>query len=259
MYPRSIFQERYIRTDGTMSMHATKRLLLPLTAAFIPGSPQQASKTNPDEVARKLRLDYLYSQKDLNQKALDGIQTLMEHFQKGDFSLDLFMNDVLSLMKRRLWIREATIALLDKQERMFKYVYQTGLRKDAWDAHKALRYKPEDYINPTVYRAREISRHTSLFLAEDNPYGSGEENTFSRPAMLEARRISVDDSIEGDYFDVWIRGKDKEVVGWIEFSGTTAGKLPDTVTLKWVEMLSSIVSVALLLAESKGVRFRVMP
>jgi hypothetical protein len=242
-----------------MSKYRGARLLLPLTAAFIAEGTQQASKLNPDEIARKLRLDYLYSQKDLNQKALDGVQTLMEHFQRADFSIDLFMNDTLNLIRRRLWIREVTVALLDRQERMFRYVYQAGLRKEAWEAHKALRYGPDEYFNPTVYKAREISRNTSLFLAEDNPYGSGEDATFSRPVMLESRRLSADDSIEGDYFDVWVRGKDKEVVGWIEFSGTTSGKLPDTVTLKWIEIISSIVSVALLVAEARGLRFRTTP
>ena len=110
-----------------------------------------------------------------------------------------------------------------------------------------------------MYKAREISKYTSLFLAEDNPYGEGEDATFSRPMMLESRRLSVDDSIEGDYFDVWIFGRNKEVVGWLEFSGTTAGKLPDTVALKGMELLSSVMSVALLISESKGARVRGAP
>jgi len=217
------------------------------------------SSVNPDEIARKMRLDYLYSQKDLNQKALDGVQTLFEHFQRREFDLDAFMNDALNLIRRRLWIREVTVALLDRQDRLFKYKYQAGLRKEAWDAHCGITYRSDEYVNPTVYKAREISKYTSLFLAEDNPYGEGEDATFSRPMMLESRRLSVDDSIEGDYFDVWIFGRNKEVVGWLEFSGTTAGKLPDTVALKWMELLSSVMSVALLISESKGARVRGAP
>ena len=242
-----------------MSTKRPTRLLLPLLMGYVSEAPQHDTRINQDEIARKLRLDYLYSQKDLNQKALDGVQTLMEHFQKQEFSLDAFMNDLLNLMRRRLWVREVTVALLDKQERMFRYRYQAGLRREAWEAHLKLSYKPDEYINPAVYKAREISRNISLFLAEDNPYGDGEDGTFSRPIMLASRRASLDDSIEGDYIDVWIRGKDKEVVGWIEFSGTTAGKFPDTVTLKWVEMLASLVSVALIVSESRGVRPRFMP
>jgi len=79
---------------------------------FIGVNQRPTSSVNPDEIARKMRLDYLYSQKDLNQKALDGVQTLFEHFQRREFDLDAFMNDALNLIRRRLWIREVTVALL---------------------------------------------------------------------------------------------------------------------------------------------------
>lgn len=227
-------------------------------AGFIADGLRPRSSVSPDEVARKIRLDYLYSQKDLNQKALDGVQTLFEHFHRPEFSLDAFMTDALNLMRRRLWIREVTVALLDRQEKRFRYRYQSGLRKEAWEAHSGIAYKQDEYVNPSVYRAREISRHTSLFLAEDNPYGVGEDATFSRPIMLESKRLAADDSVEGDYFDAWIFGKDKEVVGWIEFSGTTSNKLPDTVALKWVELISSVMSVALIVSESREYRPRGM-
>jgi len=228
-------------------------------AGFIGENQRPPSKVNTDEIARKMRLDYLYSQKDLNQKALDGVQTLFEHFQRREFDLDAFMNDALNLIRRRLWIREVTVALLDRQDKLFKYRYQAGLRKEAWDAHSRITYKSDEYVNPAVYKAREISKYTSLFLAEDNPYGEGEDATFSKPLMLESRRLSVEDSIEGDYFDVWIFGRDKEVVGWLEFSGTTAGKLPDTVALKWMELFSSVMSVALLTSEARWARVRGAP
>ncbi len=97
------------------------RAILPVLAGFIGESQRPASKVSPDEITRKLRLDYLYSQKDLNQKALDGAQTLFEHFQRQDFSLDTFMNDSLNLIRRRLWIREVTVALLDRRDNLFRY------------------------------------------------------------------------------------------------------------------------------------------
>ena len=65
---------------------------------FIGVNQRPTSSVNPDEIARKMRLDYLYSQKDLNQKALDGVQTLFEHFQRREFDLDAFMNDALNLI-----------------------------------------------------------------------------------------------------------------------------------------------------------------
>lgn len=218
---------------------------------------QQRSTASPDDVARKLRLDYLYSQKDQNQKLLDGVQVLLGHFQKHEFSVDAFMNDALNLLRRRLWIREVTMALLDRREGLYRYRYQSGLRKDAWDAHAPLSYKYGDLVNPAVYKGREISRATTLFLAEDNPYGQGEDGTFSRPIMLRSKRQSVDDSIEGDYFDTWIFGKGREIAGWLEYSGTTSGKLPDGTALKWIELIASFASIAVIIGEDKTLRPRI--
>ena len=228
--------------------------MLPLLVGTLPGRPEEVPKVGPDEIVRKIRLDYLYSQKDLNQKALDGIMTLFAHMQRSDFNLDEFMNEALNLIRRRLWIREVTVALKDRRDGKFRYRYQAGLRREAWDAHLALEYNVSDYLDPTVYKAREISKLTTLFLAEDNPYGKNEDGTFSRPSMLESRRVTLEDSIEGDYFDVWIMGRDREVLGWIEFNGTTAGKFPDTMTIKWIELMSAMVGTALMLSESKGFR-----
>lgn len=228
--------------------------LLPLAAGMSMGGGREKPAVTVDDVARKLRLDYLYAQKDQNQKTLDGVQVLMEHFQKYDFSLDAFLNDTLNLMRRRLWIREITVALLDKKEDLYRYKLQSGLRREAWEAHTGLSYRPADIVNPAVYNGREISKATTLYLAEDHPYGQGEDDTYSRPIMLQSKRTAVDDSIEGDYLDSWMFGKGKDIVGWIEYSGTTGGKLPDAITLKWIELLASLAAVAYTLSEAKAAR-----
>lgn len=215
---------------------------------------QAKQPVNADEVARKVRLDYLYSQKDQNQKVLDGIQVLLEHFQRHDFNLDAFVNDALNLMRRRLWLREVTVALLDREDGLYKYRYQSGLRKEAWEAHIPLSYKAGDLINPAVYKGREVSKLTTLFLAEDNPYGKGEDDTYSRPIMLQSKRLYADESVEGDYFDTWLISRGKEIVGWLEYSGTTANKLPDAAALKWIELIASLASIAFQLSEAKAAR-----
>jgi len=234
-----------------MPLGTGRGILLPLIIGISMDGSLRKADTNPDDVARKQRLDYLYSQKDQNQKVLDGVQVLLEHFQKHDFSVDAFMNDALNLMRRRLWIREVTMALLDRKDGAYRYRYQSGLRKDAWEAHAPISYKYGDLVNPAVYKGREVSRATTLFLAEDNPYGQGEDATFSRPVMLRSKRQSIDDSIEGDYYDTWIFGKGREVLGWIEYSGTTSGKLPDAASVKWIELIASLASLAIILSDAR--------
>ncbi len=211
-----------------------------------------------EEVGRKLRLDYMYSSKDDYQKILDNTSTLLKHFRKQGMDLDRFFDEVISVIRRRLWIREVTVALFNPDKNAFMYRYMGGLRHDTWEAHKSLSYTKEELVNPKVYKSREISKDTILFLAEDNPYGDGEAKTYNRPAMLESMRHSAEDSIEGDYFDIWIRGNNDNILGWIEISGTIDYKFPTIESLKWMEMLASLSGLAIELSgikSEKGRRF----
>jgi hypothetical protein len=218
-----------------------------LVSGIMGTQPATKAQIDPNEVSRKLRLDYLYSHKDQNQKSLDTAHALFDNLMKQSMNLDVFMNEVVNTVRRKFWIREVTIALLDRSDMKFHYRYQSGLRNENWAEHLKLSYSSDQYRSET-YKAREISKQTLVYLAEDNPYAEGEEGTVNRPIMMESKRISIDESIEGDYFDTSIPGKNGEVVGYIEFSGTTSGKMPDAMTLKWIELIASVAGVALLMA-----------
>jgi hypothetical protein len=51
--------------------------------------------------------------------------------------------------------------------------------------------------------------------------------------------------LEADYIDTWIQGVNGRLLGWIEISGTRTGKLPDILTIKLIEVIASIIGVAL--------------
>ncbi len=209
-----------------------------------------------EEVGRKLRLDYMYSSKDDYQKILDNTSGLLKKFRKQAIDLDGFFDEVITVIRRRLWVREVTVALFNPDKDAYMYRYMGGLRHDTWEAHKSLSYTKDELINPKVYKSREISKDIILFLAEDNPYGEGEAKTYNRPAMLESMRRSVEDSIEGDYFDIWIRGKNDDILGWIEISGTIDYKFPTIESLRWMEILASITGLAVELSKIKNEKGR---
>jgi len=209
-----------------------------------------------EEVGRKLHLDYMYSSKDEYQKILDNTNTLLKHIRKQSLDIDKFFDEIITVIRRRLWIREVTVALFNPEKSCYMYRYMGGLRNDTWEAHKSLSYTKEELVNPNVYKSREISKETILFLAEDNPYGEGEAKTYNRPAMLESMRRSAEDSIEGDYFDIWIRGKNDDILGWIEISGTIDYKFPTIESLKWIEILASLAGLAIGLSNVKNEKGR---
>jgi hypothetical protein len=121
----------------------------------------------------------------------------------------------------------------------------SGLSDSEWEAHKKLSYKREDFDSQEVYKFMQISKYTRLLLAEDNPYANGEDATYERELMLQSKRKSLDDTIEGDYLDICIFGKGDDLIGWIEISGMENGRFPDTETIKCLELLASVIGVAL--------------
>ena len=195
-----------------------------------------------DEVERRLRMEYLYSQKDPTRKTLDKIQSLLTHHQEGRRSLTDFLQDTADTINRLFWLKEVTIGLKDPDGK-YRYKVMCGLRADAWEAHRHLAYSLEEFSDPRYYKGRQVSKHTKVFLAEDKPFVDGEEDTFTRPILLKAKRSSSEDCIEGDYLDTHILGENGELIGWIEVSGTKNGKFPDAVTIRWIEVLASFLGI----------------
>ncbi len=213
--------------------------------------PPKAAPTSPDEafspqdIARKMKMDYLVARKEQTHKALEGIQSLVQQMAKQQWSLQGVLQEAASLIWRLFWIKEVTIGIRDPLNGIYKYQVMVGLREDIWLAHKRLEYRLEDFFETSTYRGTMISKYTKLLLAEENPYGEGEENTYNKSMMLESRRRAPEDSIEGDYFDIHIFGPNEELLGWVEISGTKTGKFPDATVIMWIETVGSVLGMAL--------------
>ncbi|HIH00679.1 TPA: hypothetical protein HA259_01100 [Thermoplasmata archaeon] len=203
-----------------------------------------ASDSLHDEVERKLRAAYLYGPKDPTRRMLDKLLSVIAQFRESDLKLTKLLQDVADTVNRQFWLKEVTIGLKDSDGK-YRYKIMCGLRPDAWKAHQELAYTLEEFTDPRYYKGRQLSKYTKLFLAEDKPFVDGEEDTFTRPILLKARRRSVEDCIEGDYLDTHIFSRTGELIGWLEISGTKDGKFPDPVTIRWIEVLALIIGTAL--------------
>ena len=197
-----------------------------------------------DQVERKLRLLHLHGPKDETTKTLNMIRPILARFQEQNLELMDFLQEIVNAINKVFWIKEVTIGLRDPDDK-YRYKVMCGLRPDAWTAHKELAYTLEEFSNPEYYKSSQMSRYTHVFLAEDKPFRDEELNTFTRPILLKTIRKSVDDCIEGDYFDTQIFGENDDLIGWIEISGTKGGKFPDPTTLKWIELLALIIGIAI--------------
>ena len=203
------------------------------------------SDVSLEAVKRKVWIEYQYSGKDRMSDVLDSMQNFLSCLRDPSTETRKMLLMAADLVHDRLWIKDVTIGLKDPRDGKFKYEVMRGLKPATWDAHKKIAYTFEQFSDANIYKPKDISKFTKLFLSEDNPYANGEEQTYERPIMLKSRRRALDDSIEGDYLDIYILGRNDELIGWIETSGTVTNKLPDTSTIKTIELLASLIGVAL--------------
>lgn len=198
------------------------------------------------DIPDKISFDYRHGVGDPNQKALDGLQSLLSHLRDPQINIDDMLLEAANFISRQFRIETVTIGLRDPKDGLYRYRAMVGLRDDAIKGHEQIEYRREEFFDDELFKGYDISKHSRLYLAEDNVLTEKERNAFNRPVLLTMKRTSTSDTMEGDYIDTRIWGTKDELLGWIEISGTRTMKLPDAATIKWVETVALIIGAALI-------------
>jgi len=207
---------------------------------------------SPEIIKRRLWLDYQRASNDPANDRLECVDELLDTLVKPDIVLPEFLKTAANTIGSKLCLNEVTIGLRDPKDGLYRYEAMYGLDPSEWDAHKKISYAREQFESQGPYKFKELSTHTRLFLAEDNPYGEGEDGTYSKELMLKSKRNSLEDAIEGDYLDTLILGKNDDLLGWIEYGGMTNGKFPDGQTLISLELVAAVIAVGINLLGPSG-------
>lgn len=214
------------------------------------------SAVNPDLIKKRMRLAYQYACSNPANERMDCVHNLITKLADFDIDMHKYLQEAADTICEKLGIQEITIGLRSHSDGLYRYEVMAGLSEAEWDAHKSLSYKLEDFFNSPVYKHMQISRFTRLLLAEDYPYANGEEATFEKDLMLQSKRKSLDDAIEGDYLDILIYGEGDDLLGWIEISGMKTGLFPDVESIKCLELLASVIGVALTQHGASATQFK---
>jgi len=198
------------------------------------------------QIPGKMKLDYLHATTDPTQKRLEGLQGLLAHMRTPGTKLDDLLQEAAAFISRQFGIDGVAIGLKDPKDGLYRYRAMAGFREDAMESLKRIAYRKEQFYADSHFVGTDISKLSRIYLAEDNVLTNDEEKTFNRPGLLAMKRRTVTDSLEGDYIDTKILGHLDDLVGWIEISGTRTMKLPDAVTIRWVETVASIIGTAII-------------
>ncbi len=200
---------------------------------------------NPKDVAMKMRLDYSRGVRDPLTRNLEALCGLCRLLEKPNVDTHAFMHEVASVIMKDFAIESVAIGVKDAADKRFRYRTVMGLENDVAEGFKGLSYSREELLAPSNYPAYDISDRTKLFLAEDRPYAPGEEFTYRRPGLIGMKRRTLTESLEADYLDFFFNGPDGDYLGFIEISGTRLRTLPDTATIRWIELIATMLGIAL--------------
>ena len=214
------------------------------TAIRDAGYAARTERLTTEEIARGMRMEYAQWSRDSTQKIMDEIQELLAIARSDKLDVANLLDKAAKIAHQQFRFRWVAIGTRSR-DGLYRYDVFVGLREDAVKARQQETFKREDFDGTGRYPGRMISQQTMLFLEEDKPYTDGAEATFNRPGLMNSSRRSPDDCLEADYIDVHIFGGKDELLGWIEASGTLTGKLPDVNTIRWLEIVASILGVAL--------------
>jgi hypothetical protein len=218
----------------------------PLVPSRLGGIPLGSEVTvNTEIIKKRMWLAYQYACNNPANERMDAVHSLIIKLADPGIDMHMFLQEAADAVNTKLGIKETTLGLKSPSDGLYRYEVMSGLSDSEWEAHKSLSYTHEDFYSQDVYKSMQISRYTRLLLAEDNPYANGEESTYERDLMLQSKRKSLDDTIEGDYLDICIFGQGDDLLGWIEISGMKSGRFPDAETIKCLELLASVIGIAL--------------
>jgi hypothetical protein len=195
-----------------------------------------------------LRKDYRGFPKDRDENAMIAVASFVTRSIDSE-SPEKIAKEALTVIHRLFDFQYVYIALKDK-DGTFRYVAQLGLPKDREAVLFNLRYTKEDVFDESTYPSTQLSDLTRFYMSESRPFREDEIGTFGRPAKIAERRLSPDEMIEADYFDVFITDWNRETIGWIELSMTRSRKLPDRTTIAWIELIATLMGM--IISEKSG-------
>ncbi|MEM3038236.1 MAG: hypothetical protein QXE45_02450 [Thermoplasmata archaeon] len=185
-----------------------------------------------------------------DERYISDIEKFLERSLKASGQINVILTEVARLIHKISAFREIAIGLKD-DDGLFRYHEMLGFRKEAVDARKKIVYNNHDMADGVSYRAIRGGRYSNFHLSEFEPFKPGEEDTYNRPELLGQPRANHDDMIEGDFLDIYIYGRQKEILGWLELSGTKHGKFPTRQDLLNLEFIASCLALLLSISKKK--------
>jgi len=180
-----------------------------------------------------------------------GTEEILERVMRFIFdthdetTLQSLLNNAAKSIHRIFDFNEVTIGLRGG-DGLFRYEAFVGLTKDAEKKLREIAYDKKQMTESKEYPGVAVTKYSEFCLSESKPYKVGEEElSYNRPLVLGSGRKAPTEMIEGDYIDIYIYGSKDDMLGWIELGNPQNGTFPPREHIKWLELFSALLGVAI--------------
>lgn len=207
-----------------------------------PIGQQQAEEQDKTKLLGKLLRDRCSPlAEDDSEKIMAQIEKMLVRTTGPIETTQSFLQEVANTVARMFDFSELAIAIKDRSDNLYKYAVFVGMRKEAEVAYRKIGYSIDEVTSPVKFPRIKLDNYVDFFQGEFRPQREGELETFNRPSQLGKERGTLDDLQEGDYFCIYFYGLSRDILGWFELARTMNGKIPTRQTLKWLELIASVV------------------
>lgn len=193
------------------------------------------------ETEKFLRENYSGIAKGEVENAITAMESFLAIASSKEKPLHLILAEVAKTIHRTFDFQYVDIAIRDRRDGLYKYQIAIGLTPEAEKALLQTTYTASDLFDETNFPSTSVSNFTRFYMQESAPFKPVEIATYARPKMLTQARKSPDDMMEGDYINIFVHGRMREILGYIEVGTTRSGKLPSKNTIRWLELMASLL------------------
>jgi len=196
-----------------------------------------------EELKSAIREKYSSTSQNESEMIVDAIRMFNDELLETR-DVDRILREAGELVFSLFGFKEVLIGLREANG-LFRYRVILGHSKKAEEAIKEAEYRIEEMARSEDYPCVTVSNLSEFCFKEDLPEDQKEVKQFNRPSDLSKERTNLEDMIEGDYLDAFIYGPEDRMLGWIEVSYPSNGKFPSRETVRGLELLASMLGVAL--------------
>lgn len=190
------------------------------------------------DLARFLRKKYVKVPENETERIIDSIEELISKYRGTKNSIIALLEETAEMICRRFEFQEVAIGLKDP-DGLFRFKVFVGFTKAAEEAQRGIEYTYEMMTQKGRWGEIQIGKHSEFTIEVVEE----EIETYNRPSLLAESRTSFEQFLEGDIVEVFMYYGDKtELIGWIELSKTQDGEWPSRATIKWLELIASIIA-----------------